>query len=138
MLHQYIRQQADALAEIRLNEYRQLQGWADYEPPQPASLKGRPLRRGGGLHEGGVKQQQEPHTQKTSKVIRQARSGIIGSLYPDLARGMVPGGGDGPPPPGGGDLPPPDKPNDEEGEEEEWEDTDKETESVTSSSQGQL
>ena len=27
LLHQYIRQQADALAEIRLNEYRQLQGW---------------------------------------------------------------------------------------------------------------
>ena len=43
LLHQYIRQQADALAEIRPNEYRQLQGWVDYEPPQPASLKGRPL-----------------------------------------------------------------------------------------------
>ena len=134
MLHQYIRQQADALAEIRLNEYRQLQGWADYEPPQPVSLKGGPLRRGGGPHEGDVKQQQEPHTQKTSKVTRQVRSGIIGSLYPRLVRGMAPGGGDGPPPPGGGNLPP-DKP-DEEREEEEGEDTDEETESVTSSSQG--
>ena len=135
MLHQYIRQQADALAEIRLNEYRQLQGWADYEPPQPASLKDGPLRRGGGPHEGDIKQQQEPHAQKTSKVTRQARSGIIGSLYPHLVREMAPGGGDGPPPPGRGNLPP-DKPDDEEGEEEEGEDTDEETESVTSSSQG--
>ena len=91
---------------------------------------GRPLRRGGGPHEGDVKQQQEPHTQRTSKVTRQARSGIIGSLYPHLARGMAPGGGDEPPPPGGGGLPP-DKSNDEEGDEEEGEDTDEETESVT-------
>ena len=43
LLHQYIRQQADALAEIRLSKYRQLQGWVDYEPPQFASLVGRPL-----------------------------------------------------------------------------------------------
>ena len=51
--------------------------------------------------------------QKTSKITKQARSGIIESLYPHLVRGMAPGGGDGPPPPGGGDLPP-DKSNDEE------------------------
>ena len=43
LLHQYIRQQADALAEIRLSKYRQLQGWVDYEPPQSASLVGKPL-----------------------------------------------------------------------------------------------
>ena len=60
MLHQYIRQQADALAQIRLSEYRQLQGWTDYELPQPVSLKDEPLRKGGGPHEGGAKQQQEP------------------------------------------------------------------------------
>ena len=59
LLHQYIRQQADALAEIRLNEYRQLQGWTDYEPSQPVSLKGEPLHRGGGPHGRDVKQQQE-------------------------------------------------------------------------------
>ena len=75
-----------------------------------------------------------PHVQKTSKGARQVRSGIIGSLYPRLVRGMAPGGGDGPPPPGGGNLPP-DQPDDEE-REEEGEDTDEETESVTSSSQG--
>ena len=134
LLHQYIRQQADALAEIRLNEYRQLQGLTDYEPPQPVSLKGGPLRKGGGPHEGGTKQQQEPHTQKTLKETGQARSGIIGSLYPRPARGMAPGGGDSPPPPGRRNLPP-DQPDDEE-KEEEREDTDEETESVTSSSQG--
>ena len=106
LLHQYIRQQADALAQIRLNEYRQLQGWTDYELPQPVSLKDGPLRKGGGPHEGGAKQQQEPHTQKTSKETRQVKSGIIGSLYPRLARGMAPGGGGSPPPPGRGNLPP--------------------------------
>ena len=74
---------------------------------------------------------------KTSKVTRQARSGIIGSLYPHLVREMAPGSGDGPPPPGRGNLPP-DKPDDEEGGEEEGEDTDEETESVTSSSQGSM
>ena len=36
---------------------------------------------------GDVKQQQEPPTQKASKITKQARVGIIGSLYPHLVKG---------------------------------------------------
>ena len=120
---------------MRLNEYRQLQGWVDYESSQPIFLKSGPLRKGGGPHEGDDGLRQEPHIQKTSKLAKQAKLGIIGSMYPHLARGMAPRGGEGPPPPDERG-PPPDKLNDEEGEEEEGEDTDEETVSVTSSSQG--
>ena len=67
LLHQYIWEQADALAEMRLREYRQLQGWDDYEPSKPVSPKEGPLRRGGGPHEGGPISRQEPHMQKASK-----------------------------------------------------------------------
>ena len=33
-MHQYIREQADALAQKRLEEYHQLQAWAAYESPK--------------------------------------------------------------------------------------------------------
>ena len=46
VLHQYIREQADALAEIRLNEYRQLQGWTSYESQKPIPSGEGPLQRG--------------------------------------------------------------------------------------------
>ena len=137
LLHQYIREQADALAEMRLSQYRQLQGWVDYESSKPISLKGGPLQRGGGPQKGDAVLRQEPHMQKTSKMAGQTKPGMIGSMYPHLIRGMAPGGGEGPPPTGGRD-PPLDKPDDEEGEEEEGEDTNKETVSVTSSSQGSV
>ena len=135
LLHQYIREQADALAEMRLREYRQLQGWDNYEPSKPVSPKEGPLRRGGGPHEGGPVSRQGPPLQKASRAAGQAKPGIIGSLYPHLNRGIAPGGGEEPPPPDKRGLPP-DKPDDEEGNEDEGEDTDEETESVTSSSQG--
>ena len=34
VMHQYIREQADALAQKRLEEYHQLQAWAAYESPK--------------------------------------------------------------------------------------------------------
>ena len=34
VMHQYIREQADALAQKRLSEYQQMQEWAGYEPPK--------------------------------------------------------------------------------------------------------
>ena len=46
VLYQYIREQADALAELRLNEYRQLQGWTSYEFPKLIPPKEGPLQRG--------------------------------------------------------------------------------------------
>ena len=47
VLHQYIREQADALAEIRLNEYQQLQGWISCESLKPIPPGEGPLQRGG-------------------------------------------------------------------------------------------
>ena len=123
VLLQYIREQADALAEIRLNEYRQLQGWVGYEPSKPISPKEGPLRRDGAPHEEGTIPGHEPPIQKAQKAAGQIKSGIILSMYPHVASSMAPGGGKGPPPPGGGG-PPPDKPDDEEDEEDEGEDTD--------------
>ena len=134
VLHQYIREQANILAEIRLNEYRRLQGWTDYETSKPIPPKEGPLRRGGGSHEEGTVPGCEPPIEKTQKAAGQAKSGILGSMYPHVTRGMAPGGGKGPPPPGGGGLPA-DKLIDEEDEEDEEGDMDEETISVTSSSQ---
>ena len=34
VMHQYIREQADALAQKRLGEYQRMQEWAGYEPPK--------------------------------------------------------------------------------------------------------
>ena len=111
-----------------------MQGWTDYEVPKPIPPKEGPLQRGGGPHEEGTVPGHEPPIQKTQKAAGQAKSGILGSMYPHVTRGMTPGGGKGPLPPGGGG-PPADKPIDEEDEEDEEGDTDEETISVTSSSQ---
>ena len=51
VMHQYIREQADALAQKRLEEYQQLQTWAEYESPKRMSSGQDPQRRGGGPHE---------------------------------------------------------------------------------------
>ena len=75
-------------------------------------------------------------TQRTQKAESEAKTGIIGSMYPYVVRSMAPGRGEGLPPPGKGG-PPEDKPNDEsDGEEDDGSDTEEETVSVTSSSQG--
>ena len=133
VLHQYIREQADALAEMRLNEYRQLQGWDNYESQKPIPPAEGPLQRGGGPHGGGVMPGHEHPTQKTQKAEGQAKARMIGSMYPHVVKSVVPGGGEGPPPPGrGGPLPA----DEMEGKEDDEGDTDEETVSVTSSSQG--
>ena len=136
ILHQYIREQADALAERRLNEYRQLQGWVKYESPKEIPLDDEPLQRGEGPHGGGTMPGHGPPIHRAQKAEGQTKGGIIGSMNPHDVRNMAPGGGEGPPPPGkGGPLE--DKPDDESGDEEnEGSNTDEETVSVTSSSQG--
>ena len=90
---------------------------------------------GGGPHEKGSKPTQEPSKQKVQKQETPIKTGVIGTMYPHVARGMAQGGGVGPPPPGKGG-PPEDKSDDEADKEEEDEtDTDEETASGTSSSQ---
>ena len=119
---------------MRLNEYRQLQGWTNYESLKPIPPGEGPLQRGRGPPGEGIVPGHELSNQNAQKARGQVRSGIIGSMNPHT-RGMAPGGGKGPPPPGGGG-PPADKPDDEmEDEEDEEEGTDEETVSVTSSSQ---
>ena len=49
---QYIREQADALAQRRLEEYQHLQEWEGYEIPRQTPLYQRPLFRGGQVKEG--------------------------------------------------------------------------------------
>ena len=47
VMHQYIREQADALAQRRLEEYQQPQEWEGYEVPKQAPPYQGPLFRGG-------------------------------------------------------------------------------------------
>ena len=46
-MHQYIREQVDALAQRRLEEYQQLWEWEGYEIPTQAPPYQGPLFRGG-------------------------------------------------------------------------------------------
>ena len=134
VMHQYIREQADALAQRRLAEYQQLWEWEGYEIPNQMSPYQGPLFRGGpGEREpmpGQGLSQQETQKQKAP-----TKSGTTRLAYLRSMGGMAPGGRGGTPPPGKGG-PPDDKGDDGSGEEEnEEDDTDEETVSVTSSSQ---
>ena len=51
VMHQYIREQADALAQKRLEEYHQLQAWEAYKSPKQVPSRHDPQRRGGGPQE---------------------------------------------------------------------------------------
>ena len=135
VMHQYIREQADALAQRRLEEYQQPQEWEGYEiPRQVPSYQGL-FFRGGGPDERGPKSGPGPSKKETQKQKIPTKSGVTGSAYPHSMGGMAPGGGGGTPPPSRGG-PPDDKRDDESDEEEnEEDDTDEETVSVTSSSQ---
>ena len=53
VMHQYIREQADALAQRRLEEYQQLREWEGYEIPKQAAPYQEPLFRGEGPDERG-------------------------------------------------------------------------------------
>ena len=79
-MHQYIREQADGLAEMRLNEYQQLQGWTSYESPKPITPGEGPLQRGGGPPGEGIVPGYELLSQNIQKAREQVRLGIIGSI----------------------------------------------------------
>ena len=134
MMHQYIREQADALAQRRLEEYQQPREWGGYEIPRQVPSYQGPFFRGGGPDKSGPKSGPGPSKKETQKQKISTKSEVTGSAYPHSMGGMAPGGGGGTPPPSGGG-PPDDKRDDESEEENEEDDTDEETESVTSSSQ---
>ena len=134
-MHQYIREQADALAQRRLEEYQQPWEWGGYEIPRQVPSYQGPFFRGGGPGEGGPKSGQGPSKKETQKQKTPTKSGETGSAYPHSMGGMAPGGGGGTPPPSRGGSPDDrgdDEPDEEESEED---DTDEETVSVTSISQ---
>ena len=135
IMHQYIREQADALAQRRMGEYRQPREWGGYEIPRQVPSYQGPYFRGGGPDERGPKSGQGPSKKETQKQKIPTKSGETGSAYPRSMGGMAPGGGGETPPPSRGG-PPDDRRDDESDEEEnEEDDTDEETVSVTSSSQ---
>ena len=134
-MHQYIREQADALAQRRMGEYQQPREWEGYEIPRQVPSYQGPYFRGGGLDAREPKTGQGSSRKETQKQKIPTKSGETGSAYPHFMGGMAPGGGGGTPPPGRGG-PPDDRGDDESDEEENEEDeTDEETVSVTSSSQ---
>ena len=49
VMHQYIREQADAIAQKRLDEYQQMQAWARYESPRQTLTHQKPQYRGENL-----------------------------------------------------------------------------------------
>ena len=67
MMHQYIREQADALAQRRLGEYQQPWEWGGYEIPRQVPSYQGPFFRGGGPGESGPKSGQGPSKKETVK-----------------------------------------------------------------------
>ena len=135
VMHQYIREQADALAQRRLentNNHRSGRGMKSQGNYH--LIRDRPLEEGDQMK---VDQSlgQGPSKKETQKQKIPTKSGMTGLGHQYPMGGMAPGGGGGTPPPGRGG-PPDDKRDDESDEEEnEEDDTDEETVSVTSSSQ---
>ena len=133
-MHQYIREQADALAQRRMGEYQQPREWGGYEIPRQVPSYQGPYFRGGGPDERGPKSGRGPSKKETPKQKIPTKSGETGAADPHSMGGMAPGGGGETPPPSRGG-PPDDRRDDESDEEENEDDTDEETVSVTSSSQ---
>ena len=134
VMHQYIREQADVLAQRRLGEYRHPREWEGYEIPRQLPPHQGPLFRGGEPDDRRPIPSQGLSKQRVQEQRAATKSGMTGLAYQHSMGGMAPGGGGGTPPPGKGG-PPDDKGDDESEEEDEEDDTDEETVSVTSSSQ---
>ena len=116
-MHQYIREQADALTQRRMGEYQQPREWEGYEISRQVPSYQGPYFRGGGPDEMGPKSGQGPSRKETKKQKIPTKSGETGSAYPHSMGGMAPGGGGGTPPPSRGG--PPDDGGDDEPDEEE-------------------
>ena len=96
-MHQYIREQADALAQRRMGEYQQPREWEGYEIPRQVPSYQGPYFRGGGPDERGPKSGQGPSRKETQKQKIPTTSGETGSAYPHFMGGIAPGGGGGTP-----------------------------------------
>ena len=92
VMHQYIREQADALAQRRLEEYQQLREWQGYETPKQAPTYQGPLFRGAG--ERGPMPGQGLSKQETQKQKAPTKSGMIGLAFLHSMGGMTAGVGE--------------------------------------------
>ena len=86
-MHQYIREQADALAQRRMGEYQQPQELEGYEIPRQVPFYQGPYFRGGGPDERGPKSGQGPSRKETQKQKIPTTSGETGSAYPHFIGG---------------------------------------------------
>ena len=93
-MHQYIREQADALAKRRMGEYQQPREWEGYETPRQVPSYQGPYFRGGGPDEEGLKPGQGPSRKETQKQKIPTKAEETGSAYPHSMGGMAPGGGE--------------------------------------------
>ena len=134
VMQQYIREQADALAQRRLGEYQHPREWEGYEIPRQFPPHQDPLFRGVEADDRRPVPSQRLSKQRIQEQRVATKSGMTGLAHQHPMGDIAPGGGGGTPPPGKGG-PPDDKGDDESEEEEEEDDTDEETVSVTSSSQ---
>ena len=98
MMHQYIREQADALAQRRLKEYQQPQEWEGYKISRQMPSYPGPFFRGGGPDESGPKSGPGPSKKETQKQKIPTKSGMTGLGHQYPTGGMAPGGGGGTPP----------------------------------------
>ena len=64
-MHQYIREQADALAQRRMGEYQQPREWEGYETPRQVPSYQGPYFRGGGPDEERLRSGQGPSSKET-------------------------------------------------------------------------
>ena len=81
VMHQYIREQADALAQRRLEEYQQPREWEGCEIPKQVPPHQGPLFRGGGPGEGGPMFGQGPSKQEIQKQKVPTKLEITGLAY---------------------------------------------------------
>ena len=93
-MHQYIREQADALAQKRMGEYQQSREWEEYETPRQVPSYQGPYFRGGGPDEERLRSGQGPSSKETKKQKIPIKSRETGSAYPHSRGGMAPGGGE--------------------------------------------
>ena len=134
VMQQYIRQQADTLAQRRIGEYQHQREWEGYEIPRQLPPHQDPLFRGGKSDDRRPIPCQGLSKQRVQEQKVATKSGMTGRVHQQSVGDTAPGGRGGTPPPGKGG-PPDDKGDDESEEEDDTDDTDEETESVTFSSQ---
>ena len=80
-MHQYIREQADALAQRRMGENQQPREWEGYETPRQVPSYQGPYFRGGGPDEERLRSGQGPSSKETQKQKIPIKSRETGSAY---------------------------------------------------------